>query len=187
MTDGAVGRSAPRRDAEGKVTGAARYPADLQPDDVLHARVVFSGRPHARMVSMDTSAAEATPGVVAVFTAADVPVNEYGLTMFDQPVMVGLGGTATEVLGDIQVALGPVDEQEAERMLRRLRTAALFDEHRGRPALDVLAAARAVAALSRFAAEHPEIAELEVNPLLVTPDGAVALDARIVPHPSTNL
>ena len=57
MTDGAVGRSAPRRDAVGKVTGAARYPADLQPDDVLHARVVFSGRPHARMVSMDTSAA----------------------------------------------------------------------------------------------------------------------------------
>ena len=106
---------------------------------------------------------------------------------FGPTVLVGMGGTATEVLGDIQVALGPVDEQEAERMLRRLRTAALFDEHRGRPALDVLAAARAVAALSRFAAEHPEIAEFEVNPLLVTPDGAVALDARIVPHPSTNL
>ncbi|HET9600027.1 MAG TPA: xanthine dehydrogenase family protein molybdopterin-binding subunit [Acidimicrobiales bacterium] len=86
----------------GKVTGAARYPADLQPDDVLHARVVFSGRPHARMVSMDTSAAEATPGVVAVFTAADVPVNEYGLTMFDQPVMVGLGGTGrSRVAADI--------------------------------------------------------------------------------------
>ena len=102
MTDGAVGRSAPRRDAVGKVTGAARYPADLQPDDVLHARVVFSGRPHARMVSMDTSAAEATPGVVAVFTAADVPVNEYGLTMFDQPVMVGLGGTGrSQVAADI--------------------------------------------------------------------------------------
>ena len=98
MTDGAVGRSAPRRDAVGKVTGAARYPADLQPDDVLHARVVFSGRPHARMVSMDTSAAEATPGVVAVFTAADVPVNEYGLTMFDQPVMVGLGGTGRSLV-----------------------------------------------------------------------------------------
>ncbi|MET1050380.1 MAG: xanthine dehydrogenase family protein molybdopterin-binding subunit, partial [Acidimicrobiales bacterium] len=70
--------------------------------DVLHARVVFSGRPHARMVSMDTSAAEATPGVVAVFTAADVPVNEYGLTMFDQPVMVGLGGTGrSQVAADI--------------------------------------------------------------------------------------
>ena len=64
--------------------------------------MVFSGRPHARMVSMDTGAAEATPGVVAVFTAADVPVNEYGLTMFDQPVMVGLGGTGrSQVAADI--------------------------------------------------------------------------------------
>ena len=88
-----VGRSTLRRDAKDKVTGAARYPADLHPPGALHARVVFSGRPHARMRSMDVSAAEATPGVVAVFTAADVPVNEYGLTMFDQPVLVGLGGT----------------------------------------------------------------------------------------------
>ena len=93
-----------------------------------------------------------------------------------------MGGTATEVLGDVEVALGPVDEHEAERMLRRLRTAALLDEHRGRPALDVAAAARAVSAVSRFAAAHPEIAELEINPLLVTPSGAVALDARIVTH-----
>jgi hypothetical protein len=99
---------------------------------------------------------------------------------FGPVVLVGLGGTATEVLGDVQVALGPVDVPQAERMLRRLRAAALLDEHRGRPALDVTAAAEAVAALSRFAAAHPEVSELEINPLLVTPSGAVALDARIV-------
>jgi acyl-CoA synthetase (NDP forming) len=99
---------------------------------------------------------------------------------FGPTVLVGLGGTATEVLGDVQVALGPVDVHEAERMLRRLRSAALFDEHRGRPALAVSSAARAVAAVSWFAAAHPEVAELEVNPLLVTPSGAVALDARVV-------
>lgn len=88
-----LGRSLPRIDARAKVTGAALYPGDLGDGEVLHAVVVFSNEPHARMVSMDTSVAEATPGVVAVFTAADVPVNEYGLTMKDQPVMVGLGGT----------------------------------------------------------------------------------------------
>lgn len=99
---------------------------------------------------------------------------------FGPTVLVGMGGTATEVLRDVQVALAPVDEDEAVRMLGRLRTAALLGEHRGRPAVDVAAAARAVAALSRYAAAHPEIAELEVNPLLVTPSGATALDARIV-------
>lgn len=99
---------------------------------------------------------------------------------FGPTVLVGLGGTATEAFSDVQVALGPVDVPEAERMLRRLRAAALFDDHRGRPALAVSSAARAVAAVSWFAAAHPEVAELEINPLLVTPSGAVGLDARIV-------
>ncbi len=99
---------------------------------------------------------------------------------FGPTVLVGMGGTATEVLRDVQIGLAPVDEAEAARMLSRLRTAALLGEHRGRAAVDVAAAARAVAALSRYAAAHPEIAELEINPLLVTPSGATALDARIV-------
>ncbi|MCZ7671716.1 MAG: hypothetical protein M5U34_33620 [Chloroflexi bacterium] len=71
--------------------GAAHYPGDITPENLLHGKVLFSGQPHARMVAMDVSAAEAVPGVVAVFTAKDVPVNEYGLIMPDQPVLVGLG------------------------------------------------------------------------------------------------
>ncbi len=86
-----LGVSQRRGDAAGKVTGEARYPGDLKPRDMLHAKIVFSGRPHARMVSMDASAARSAPGVVLVLTAADVPVNEYGLEVFDQPVFVGLG------------------------------------------------------------------------------------------------
>ena len=83
---------------------------------------------------------------------------------FGPTVLVGMGGTATEVLRDVQVALAPVDEAEAARMIERLRTAALLGEHRGRPAVDIAAAARAVARLSEYAAAHPEIAELEINP-----------------------
>ncbi len=86
-----IGRSQYRDDAAGKVTGATLYPGDVQPEDVLHAKVLFSNKPHARMLSMDLSEAEAVPGVVAIFTAKDVPNNEYGLTIFDQPVLVGLG------------------------------------------------------------------------------------------------
>ncbi|MBE2221406.1 MAG: xanthine dehydrogenase family protein [Anaerolineae bacterium] len=83
--------SIPRVDALGKVTGLAEYPGDRVPENFLVGKVLFSEQPHARMVSMDVSAAEAVPGVVAIFTAADVPVNEYGLIMPDQPVLVGLG------------------------------------------------------------------------------------------------
>ena len=99
---------------------------------------------------------------------------------FGPVVLVGLGGIYTEVLKDTVVALAPVEKDEAERLLVGLRGAALLCGARGRPRLDVGAAARVAAALSRFAAAHPEVAEVEVNPLLVTPTAAVALDARIV-------
>ncbi len=80
-----------RIDARGKVTGETLYPGDITPDHLLHGKVLFSGQPHARMLAIDLSAAEAVSGVVAIFTAPDVPVNEYGLIMPDQPVLVGLG------------------------------------------------------------------------------------------------
>src|SRR5579885_3728326 len=68
-----IGASLPRPDALGKVTGAARYPADLIQAEMLHLHVVFAQRVHARIVSLDTSAALRDPGVVAVLTAVDVP------------------------------------------------------------------------------------------------------------------
>ncbi len=90
---GGLGHSPIRFDGEAKVTGAARYPADSVPLSALHAKVVFSNQPHARMTSLSIDAAEAIEGVLFVLTAADVPVNEYGLTMFDQPVMIGVRDT----------------------------------------------------------------------------------------------
>jgi acetate---CoA ligase (ADP-forming) len=99
---------------------------------------------------------------------------------FGPVVLVGLGGLYTEILRDVAVALAPVDAAEAVRLLLSLRAATLLRGARGRPPVDAAAAAEAIACLSRVAASHPEIAELEVNPLLVTPDGAVGLDARVV-------
>ncbi len=84
-------RSITRVDALAKVTGQALYPGDITPENLLHGKVLFSHQPHARMLAMDISAAEAVPGVIAILTAKDVPVNEYGLIFPDQPVMVGLG------------------------------------------------------------------------------------------------
>jgi CO/xanthine dehydrogenase Mo-binding subunit len=84
-----VGASVIKEDAWAKVTGAARYPGDIPVPDALAVKVVFSNEPHARRVSMDTSDALDTPGVIDIVTAADIPMNEYGLTMFDQPVLIG--------------------------------------------------------------------------------------------------
>lgn len=88
-----ISTTIPKIDAPAKVTGQALYPGDITPENLLHAKVLFSGQPHARMVAMDISEAEQVPGVVAIFTAQDVPVNEYGLMIFDQPVLVGLGSS----------------------------------------------------------------------------------------------
>ncbi len=101
-------------------------------------------------------------------------------TRFGPVVLVGLGGTLVEVLEDTALALAPIDEAAARRLLESLRGAALLRGVRGRPAIDLDAASAAVATISRVAAAHPEIAELEVNPLLVTPSGACALDARAI-------
>ena len=88
-----VGATPLRLDAHDKVTGAATYPADRFPADALVGKVVFTDQPHARLTRLDVRAAEALPGVIAVFTGRDVPVNEYGLTMFDQPVFISVEHT----------------------------------------------------------------------------------------------
>lgn len=86
-----VGQSVPRIDALDKVTGQALFAGDLSMPGMLHMKTLFAERPHARIIRVDTSKAEAYPGVVAVFTAKDVPVNEYGLQQPDQPVLCGPG------------------------------------------------------------------------------------------------
>jgi acyl-CoA synthetase (NDP forming) len=99
---------------------------------------------------------------------------------FGPLVLVGLGGIYAELLGDVGIALAPAEADELEALLRSLRGAGVLVGARGREPVAVRAAAEAAAALSRVAAAHPEIAELEINPLLATPSGVVGLDARIV-------
>ena len=105
----AIGQSVKRVDAVSKVTGAALYPGDIDLPGQLWMKILFAGRPHARIRAIDTSRAEQLAGVVAVFTAKDVPNNEYGLGTPDQPVLCGpgsdkLGGDVVRFIGD-QVAL----------------------------------------------------------------------------------
>jgi acyl-CoA synthetase (NDP forming) len=97
---------------------------------------------------------------------------------FGPLLLVGAGGVFAELLKDVAVALAPVSEEQAEDLIRSLRIAPLLLGARGARHLDVAAAARAAAAISRLAASRPDVSEVEVNPLLVLPEGAIALDAR---------
>jgi acetate---CoA ligase (ADP-forming) len=99
---------------------------------------------------------------------------------FGPVLLVGLGGIFAEIHRDVAVALAPTEPDEVEELLEGLSGSGLLFGARGRPALAVGQVATAAAALSQVAAANPEIAELEVNPLLVTPTAAIGLDARVV-------
>ncbi|MCB1395193.1 MAG: acetate--CoA ligase family protein [Rhodobacter sp.] len=104
--------------------------------------------------------------------------------VFGPVVMVGMGGIHAEILRDVAVQTAPASPAEAEAMIRSLKLFPVLDGARGRPRADIRAAARTVAALSAFAAAHRDkVAEIDINPLLVLPEGqgVLALDALIVP------
>ena len=83
-----IGNNVRRLDAPSKVTGALRYAGDMVMPGMLHMQVLRSPHPHALITSIDTSAAEAMPGVACVITAADVPGEDgFGVFVHDQPVM----------------------------------------------------------------------------------------------------
>jgi acyl-CoA synthetase (NDP forming) len=155
-----------KSDAGGVVLGVAG-------DDALRATVADL---HERLAPTGISVERMAPLADGVELIAGARRD----ARFGPMVLVGLGGVFAETLRDTAVALAPVSPAEAEALLLSLRGAALLQGVRGRPPVDVAAAAQAVAALSQVAAAHPEIAEIEVNPLLATPAGALGLDARIV-------
>lgn len=86
-----IGKSIPRFDAYDKVTGSARYPSDFNLPNQLFLKTIFSPAPHAVIESIDIGAAKSREGIVAILTASDVPCNEYGLLIADQPVLCGPG------------------------------------------------------------------------------------------------
>ncbi|MCW3065654.1 MAG: xanthine dehydrogenase molybdenum-binding subunit [Solirubrobacterales bacterium] len=86
MATDSIGVSRPRTDSEPKVRGATRYAADLPVHGLLHARLVLAADAHARIARIDTEAALAVPGVVAVLTAADLPIVATGAQRSAQPL-----------------------------------------------------------------------------------------------------
>ena len=100
--------------------------------------------------------------------------------VFGAVLLVGAGGTAAELFQDRALELPPLSERLARRMLESLRSWPLLNGYRGRPPANVTLLIETLMRLSYLVADYPEIKELDVNPLLVTPDDVVALDARII-------
>jgi acyl-CoA synthetase (NDP forming) len=98
---------------------------------------------------------------------------------FGPVVACGAGGTNTELLRDVAVRITPVTDRDAAEMVRALRMYPAFTGYRGSAACDIAAVESLLVHISAMVDAHPEIAELDCNPVVVRPDGAVVVDARV--------
>lgn len=114
----AVGKSVHRYDSLPQVLGQLKYIDDLSFPGMLFAKILRSRHPHARIISVDTSEAEALPGVAATLTAKEIPVNSFGPTLQDQPV---LAGQKVRHMGDGVAAVAAVSEQVALEALSKIK------------------------------------------------------------------
>ena len=99
---------------------------------------------------------------------------------FGPVLMFGLGGIMVEVLKDVSFRVVPVTERDAEQMIDEIKGKAILDGVRGQPPADNAAIKKAILKVSEFVERNPDVRELDLNPMLVYPEGAIAVDARIV-------
>jgi len=100
--------------------------------------------------------------------------------IFGAVILVGMGGTAAELFRDRALGLPPLNESLARRMLESLKSWPLLQGYRGKPGANIDRLIEIIMRFSYLVADYPEIKELDINPLLVTPEDVVALDARVV-------
>jgi acetyl coenzyme A synthetase (ADP forming)-like protein len=111
------------------------------------------------------------PGVELVFGCKEDPV-------FGPVIMAGLGGIHVEIWRDVSFGLVPLTRTLASRLLRRLRGFRLLEGARGTPPVDLAAVETALLRLAALVEHHPEIREIELNPVMARPDGLTAVDVR---------
>jgi len=156
--------------------------ADLShKSDVGGVRVSLADAAAVRAAAADLLALRPGARVLVQAQAAGLEVVIGGLRdpAYGPAVMVGLGGVLVEVMDDVAFALVPITPRYAETLLRSLRGAAVLDGVRGAAPVDVAALAAVVVAVGDLLVGIPEITELDLNPVLAGPDGAVAVDVRL--------
>jgi acyl-CoA synthetase (NDP forming) len=188
-------RAAPAADAAGALAAAASigYPVVLKTDEpsIAHKSDVGGvllglAGPAALAAGYADLAGRLGPRVLLSQTAP--AGTELALGLVTDPglgplVVVGAGGVLVELLADRFVALPPVDERQAARLVDGLRVSRLLAGVRGAPAADLGAVARAITGLAQLACELGDhLIALDVNPLICGPDGALAVDALAIPR-----
>jgi acyl-CoA synthetase (NDP forming) len=183
-TAAAAGRAA--RDLGGSVALKAIAPGVVHKTDAGGVRLGL--RPSA-VVAAATQMVEGFHKQGFTVTAFQVqPMVPAGVEMivgvvqdaqFGPVLACGAGGTATELLKDIAVRITPITKGEARRMVRSLKTFPLLDGYRGAPTADVAALEDVLLRVSALVESHPQVAEMDLNPVIVHPQGAVVVDARI--------
>jgi acetyl coenzyme A synthetase (ADP forming)-like protein len=114
----------------------------------------------------------APPGVETIVGVVEEPG-------FGPVVMVGLGGTATEVLGDRALSLVPITRPEAVDLISSLKASKLLSGYRGAPTGDIGALADLICRVAKLAERLPEVIEMGLNPVIVSPDGCLVVDAKV--------
>lgn len=99
---------------------------------------------------------------------------------FGPVLMFGLGGILVELLKDVSFRIVPLEREDAREMIREIKGYRLLEGYRGSEAVDVSSLEEILLKVSGFVDKHPEIKELDLNPIIAYKDGAVAVDARII-------
>jgi acyl-CoA synthetase (NDP forming) len=99
---------------------------------------------------------------------------------FGQTLMFGLGGTFVEIMKDVSFRIAPINEDDAQQMISEVKASIILRGYRGQPPRDIDAIMKILLDTSRLVMEHPDIKELDLNPVMVYEKGAKTVDARII-------
>jgi acyl-CoA synthetase (NDP forming) len=139
-------------------------------DEIMAA--VAAAQPSAKIDGVSVQRM-APPGVEVIIGVNADP-------QFGPVLMFGLGGVLVEVLEDIAFRIVPIEPRDPREMIREIKGFKLLEGYRGQLPADIAALESLLVSVSEFVETHPEVVELDLNPVFAYPDGAVAVDARIV-------
>lgn len=150
-----------------------RNDADVRTAADAMLATVREARPDARIEGITVQAMVNRPRAEELIVGASID------PVFGPVLLFGQGGTSVEVVGDTAVALPPLNRLLAAELISRTRVSRLLAGYRDRPAARVESIIDVLLAVAQMLVDLPELAELDINPLLADADGVIALDARI--------